>query len=173
VVEPGAGDIYWRGTNINLPSEFAHSLYDISPTSPCIDAGTNYFYFPEWDTGYTALDYDLNGVHRPIGSGWDIGAYEFNPDGFPETISKPDNIQISVSPNPFNSSCKISAPDGAKISIFDLTGKRVAEIPLAGREAQKNRQCRWKPDNSIGSGIYLVKAKIGDKEITKRVVYLK
>ena len=31
----------------------------------------------------------------------------------------------------------------------------------------------WQPDESIGSGVYLVRAPVGDKSITKRIVYLK
>jgi hypothetical protein len=31
----------------------------------------------------------------------------------------------------------------------------------------------WTPEKSIGSGVYLVRARFGDRETTKRVVYLK
>jgi hypothetical protein len=31
----------------------------------------------------------------------------------------------------------------------------------------------WQPDATVGSGVYLVRAKVGDSEVTKRVVYLK
>ena len=53
----------------------------------------------------------------------------------------------------------------AKIEIFDLNGRCIAEFD-GGDQV-------WKPEVSVGSGIYLVRAKIGDKDITKRVVYLK
>lgn len=44
--------------------------YHLQSNSPCINAGASIY-----DNTY---DYDLN--PRPVGSGWDIGAYEFNPD---------------------------------------------------------------------------------------------
>ncbi len=31
----------------------------------------------------------------------------------------------------------------------------------------------WQPDKSLGSDVYLVRARFGDGEITKRIVYLK
>jgi hypothetical protein len=172
----GHSTIDWDATNIIGGPSFVNIYandYHLLPESPCIDAGAESIYVAVSDTVIFAPTSDYEDNPRPRGSGLDIGAFESPYDNICEVVTKPATFSLSVSPNPFNSSCKISAPDGAKISIFDIAGKRVAEIPLAGREAQKNRQCRWKPDNSIGSGIYLVKAKTGEKEITKRVVYLK
>ena len=98
-----------------------------------------------------------------------------------QTIAKPEELDLRVFPNPFNSSVRISV--GARhavpvqIEIYDIAGKRVAEIPLDdnahGREAQKNRQCRWQPAPSVPSGVYLVRAKMGNSETTRKVVYLK
>jgi hypothetical protein len=31
----------------------------------------------------------------------------------------------------------------------------------------------WQPEKSVGSGVYLVRARIGGESVTKRVVYLK
>jgi chitodextrinase len=45
--------------------------YHLLSNSPCINTGVAIY-----DNTY---DYDLN--PRPVGSGWDIGAYEYNPDG--------------------------------------------------------------------------------------------
>ncbi|MCD6502349.1 T9SS type A sorting domain-containing protein [bacterium] len=74
----------------------------------------------------------------------------------------------------------------SRVQIFDINGRMVAEIaannsvgdaymrPAGGMyAAPTNREYIWTPEKSLGSGVYLVRAKIGDKEITKRVVYLK
>ena len=79
--------------------------------------------------------------------------------------AKPDAFAISAHPNPFNSACRISAPMNAKVEIFDIEGLKIGELP-GGEQV-------WKPEPSAGSGVYLVRATVGEKEITKRVVYLK
>jgi len=79
--------------------------------------------------------------------------------------AKPAAFAISAYPNPFNSACRISAPMNAKVEIFDIEGLKIGE--LHGGEQV------WKPEASVGSGIYLVRARVGEQEITKRVVYLK
>jgi hypothetical protein len=35
------------------------------------------------------------------------------------------------------------------------------------------REITWMPNATFGSGVYLVRAKMGDGESTKRIVYLK
>ena len=65
----------------------------------------------------------------------------------------------------FNSSCAISAPKGAKIVVFDIDGKKIAELA--------DGQRIWTPEKELGNGVYFVRAKIGEQTMTKRVVYLR
>ncbi|MCK5833414.1 T9SS type A sorting domain-containing protein [bacterium] len=112
-----------------------------------------------------------------------------------ESSIKPVSFSITACPNPFNSAVTISldAPVGeglapSRIEIFDINGRMIAEIfannsvgdgfpvPLAngrGDLALTTRQYIWQPESSVVSGVYLVRAKIGDSEAIKRVVYLK
>ncbi len=52
------------------------------------------------------------------------------------------------------------------------------KLPSAGSGSEL-REFVWSPDESIGSGVYLVRARFdrltdrGEKDISKRVVYLK
>ena len=91
----------------------------------------------------------------------------------------PDESILRTYPNPFNSSVSIYAPENANIEIFDINGRMVEKIPtspLNNRSAERKKtggSFIWSPDKSLGSGVYLVRAKIGDEKITKRVVYLK
>jgi len=122
----------------------------------------------------------------------------------------PSAFTISAHPNPFNSAVTITidAPVGAihelplQIEIFDLAGRRVAQLPEGyvipdpdreSRGAAKNLDSRfhgndrtvvWQPNESIASGVYLVRARLdnrslsgaeasGSGTITKRIVYLK
>jgi len=117
----------------------------------------------------------------------------------PDNNSPPDEFSISAYPNPFNSAVSISAPEGAKIEIFDINGRRISVISRRVQPDEKSRadqedisrQTRndkirefvWRPDETIGSGVFLVRATIldGNKGLkplvstisTKRIVYLK
>ena len=82
--------------------------------------------------------------------------------------SLPSSHMLSVYPNPFNSSVKIDAPAGSIIEIHNIKGEKIAVVP-----ADKSGLHQWTPDKPIGSGVYLIHSKIGDKSLTKRVVYLK
>ena len=178
------------------------SIGQLSVGSPCIDAGNDsvlYTYW-DWDSVFYAPDHDIEGNPRPLGAGYDIGAYEYVPTGIGEAGKgfKPLAYEISAYPNPFNSAVRISldAPVGAglrpaRVEIFDIAGRRVAQLPedgtvgealVASRYGEKRegtspsptaREITWMPNASLGSGVYLVRAKVGDGEITKRVVYLK
>jgi len=89
----------------------------------------------------------------------------------------PDKITLRAYPNPFNSAVTISigatgrSPLYANIEVFDINGCEI-DVALRARN-DRNNAFIWQPDKSLGSGIYLVRAKIGEREIVKRVVYLK
>jgi len=120
-----------------------------------------------------------------------------------EVLSKPISFELTVSPNPFNSSCAITAPAGTEIEIYDLQGRLVwnkpsdsdyigatslikggkpEAVPLNKGDVAKRQGVSastqgviiWQPDESISSGVYSVRATTNvGKRITKRVVYLK
>ena len=105
----------------------------------------------------------------------------------------PGEFVISAFPNPFNSAVNIRVrgveDSRVRVEIFDIAGWMVAELrqnrSLSGAEttfAENSLRLRsgselceyiWQPDESIGSGIYLIRASVGSETSTKRVVYLK
>jgi len=85
--------------------------------------------------------------------------------GITEEDFLPTDIYIETNPNPFNSSVSITAPENAGVEIFDIEGRKIGE--LAGGEQV------WQPDENLGSGVYLVRATVGDETTSKRIVYLK
>ncbi len=97
----------------------------------------------------------------------------------------PTDLSLSAYPNPFNSAVKIRVRgiEGSRVrvEIFDINGKRVRGFKGSRvRGVTPNADNRapitefvWQPDKSIGSGIYLVRAKVGDETTIKRIVYLK
>jgi hypothetical protein len=130
--------------------------------------------------------------------------YEYDPNHVfvPEIKAppKPSAFEISAHPNPFNSSVTIAVDgvgDGSPVpfdvEIYDVNGRRVAELippgpPLTRGEEEKSPLSKgdlggfiWQPDPSLGSGVYLVRARVGGRgdlaptgqTATKRIVYLK
>jgi len=122
--------------------------------------------------------------------------YPLDTTGIREYSSLPERIAIRTYPNPFNSAVRIAidAPVGeglvpSRVEIFDIAGRLVAEISVeegftpsrlsqttktGGSETTPLRnEYIWQPDPSFGSGIYLVRARVGEDEVTKRVVFMK
>jgi len=99
--------------------------------------------------------------------------------------SRPDEFSISAYPNPFNGNCRIMIDDlglGIEaIEVFDVNGRMVANITLGEGLCALPREHTqvlpydfiWAPDESLGSGIYLVRAKVGGESLIKRIIYLK
>jgi hypothetical protein len=92
-------------------------------------------------------------------------------------------------PNPFNSAVRISVGEGlvpSRVEIFDISGRRIETLRPSATSLDKGGEentllfkggqggsFTWTPDESIGSGVYLVRAKVSGESVTKRVVYLK
>lgn len=99
----------------------------------------------------------------------------------------PENFEINAYPNPFNSAVTIEAPAGAEIEIYDVAGRKVEEIlqphtelvePLGSVRANPSLTSSggafiWRPDETVESGVYFVRATSGRQAVTERVVYLK
>ena len=136
------------------------------------------------DSGFLLL-----ATTRSFGAGnTDIYLVKVDPEGIVEwETTKPQDIVFSVAPNPFNSSCAITAPAGAEIEIYDISGNVVT--PYSSRQSRDsfvplNKGDRgdvsasvggiiWRPAQTIASGIYLVRATTEDGNcITKRIVYI-
>ncbi len=81
-----------------------------------------------------------------------------------EEPAKPEEYEIKVYPNPFNSSCKISGFNGL-VSIYNINGDRISKLETPGI---------WKPsDNSISSGIYFLRGKgVDGKHFIGKTVYI-
>ena len=122
---------------------------------------------------------------------------------------KPSAIEISAYPNPFNSAVTIAIEGGRglinqtpTVEIFDLNGRKIdviarraepneaispnnrSSVPLdTRRDAVSINNCEfvWQPDESLPSGVYLVRARGDSRSLsgaeatiaTKRIVYLK
>ena len=84
---------------------------------------------------------------------------------------------------------KLHLSENIKIEIYDINGRVVnswtrgfvdswdrglADSGVRGMDGGNDSQTyNWTPDENLGSGVYLVRAKAGKEVITKKVIYLK
>ncbi len=170
-IESG-GEIIWGDGNINEDPMFVSPAdFHLQSGSPCIDAGAESVYVALWDTTIFAPTIDFEGGIRPWEEGWDIGADEYGTSAIQQHRQGiPKSLLINVYPNPFNSACRISAPPGATVEIFNILGNLVWSHTTA---PSGSSETVWTPDKSTGSGVYLVRATAGKQSATRKILYLK
>jgi hypothetical protein len=87
------------------------------------------------------------------------------------------DIVVNAFPNPFNSSCEIAMPVGSTLEIFDLNGKVVMKHDVGVQNFEplpKSHAILWSPDQTIPSGVYLVRSTSSDgQNVTKKVVLVR
>ncbi|MBN2543486.1 T9SS type A sorting domain-containing protein, partial [bacterium] len=129
-----------------------------------ICAGLN----PGWvDTTLTVCVYLQDNVvecsPNAIDTCW---SFYLNSSGIDE-VQLPTDFEIKAYPNPFNSRCYLSGPDGLKADIFDVSGRFIKSIKLPGFWCGENEK-----GEKVGSGIYFLRVE-GCKPGISRVLLLK
>ncbi|HHS49809.1 MAG TPA: T9SS type A sorting domain-containing protein [candidate division Zixibacteria bacterium] len=153
-IRKGRTGVITEGDSVVL---IAFSLVGVNPSPN----DTNWMEFGVWDTP------DAGEPNIERHRWWFVPAV-----GIGERL--PETMEFAVSPNPFNAACRITAPAGASVEIFDIAGRRVFAGPSETTSTTHGREIIWKPDESILTGIYLVRSTTPcGVEETKRVVLLK
>ena len=129
-------DYYYDDSNIEGDPLFLggdYNPYNLSESSPCIDAGT--LDLP----GFINLpDVDLAGNPRVTNGAIDMGAYEWNPNvGVPEFLGYRSSDSINLSPNPVSDYLNIkllrepaTVSEGAFGRLTDIHGNIQDEIKM-------------------------------------------
>ena len=143
------------------------------------------------DSGYVCTGYAsvCTDPESTMCESLEVCLVKFSKDGdiiWENSMKIPQKLSLSVYPNPFNSSCAISAPSNAKIEIFDINGKCVWQTPCGsdrskplsplarGTDTDGRQGVVWSPDEKIPSGVYLIRATAKDgQSATKRIVFMK
>lgn len=136
--------------------------YSLAPKSPAIDKGA--------DVGAFGIDFDFNNSPRPKGAGYDIGAFEFDPENF-----DPDKPTITILPNPFSNYliiefCMENVGD-ISLHIVDLQGKSVFHGVI--RNVDRGSHRKEFILEKMRSGVYLVTFNTPQHTLTKRMFRVK
>lgn len=90
-------------------------------------------------------------------------------------------FSLKAYPNPFNSSCRIEAPEGSAIEIYDINGRMIFSyrqgcLSIQGIEEDQSASLpfsSWIPLKSTPAGIYFVKASSHGENRIIKVLFLK
>ena len=142
----------------NLDSEF-------KPISePLVDKGLDLSEF---------FNYDLDGILRPQGLAWDIGAYEYTTATAINSDPTKEIRLLQNYPNPFKSNTSIaySLPENSDvdISLYNVTGRKVQTLyeghQIAGEHTLDVEL------NNIEAGVFFFKLEAGTyKSINKCII---
>ncbi len=143
--------------------------FTLLSNSPVIDHGTT----------LTGFNYDLIGITRPQGSGWDIGAYEYNSGTGVQTQSVlTETITFELSqnyPNPFNpiTLIKYQVPKNSfvRISVYNICG---IEVGTLVNQEQSTGSYEVKFDaHGLPGGEYFYRVHIGEFVESKKMLLIK
>lgn len=188
-----AGEIVWYYVN-PVNEDGRHYQGEVLPNNNvfrCYRYGTDY-------SAFTGRDLTPSGT---------LELYEGMAISENRSASIPDDFKISAHPNPFNSAVNItveqtflSVQDATdanqtvmsglpiEIEIYDATGRMIDKLSIGngspdpstkGQEYISPTQILWRPDATIPSGVYLIRARIPQHKgvqpivATRRLVYLK
>jgi parallel beta-helix repeat protein len=138
--------------------------FHLQEGSPAIDAGS--------DLSSEGVATDFDGVSRPQGEGYDIGAYEYNETQTgPATPSLHErNLQIKVESTEMNEivlKLDLPVPGNLHLQVYDVYGHRVFNSPAEEMAAGNNRI--FLPNHALKNGVYTAMLQWRGKNISKRI----
>ncbi|MCF7920063.1 MAG: T9SS type A sorting domain-containing protein [Candidatus Cloacimonetes bacterium] len=179
--------VNWLEGNIDADPLFADAIngdFALTEDSPCIDAGTAFFEYE----GEVLIDIE---EEEYWGIAPDMGAYEYGSVRADECKIENVKCKISNYPNPFNPETTISfftteGTENTELAIYNLKGQCVREWKIdpsslhyaaTSNGKLKINKVVWDGRNSDGkavsSGLYLLRLKTEDEQITRKMMLIK
>ncbi|HVP57978.1 MAG TPA: T9SS type A sorting domain-containing protein [bacterium] len=83
-------------------------------------------------------------------------------------------VVVAGMPNPVTESTRIRfglpAAGRVELDVFDVSGRKVSTLP-SGLYSSGYHEVEWRPDaGSFGSGIYFLRVRFGQEEVTTKIV---
>jgi len=90
-------------------------------------------------------------------------------------ISEPTDFNITAYPNPFNSNLSISINSEipGTVIIYDILGRIIREYSYANGRSSLTWDAKDLKGESVSSGIYFIRTRASNREISRKVVFLK
>jgi hypothetical protein len=166
------GIIVDGGGNINADPLF-NNFVPLLPEhwSPCVETGTRAYTCQCGDI-HGAPAYDILGVPRPVGSGYDMGAYDI--EGWGMAVEPINNYGLIINnkPNPFTGSTTISytltEPCTVTLRIMNGFGQVVA-VPVNDYQQKGEQRVTWNAEG-LPAGIYFYTIDAGGKTAGGKMV---
>jgi len=166
--------------NIDLDPQFIDEDYFIlENTSPCIDAGNSESIYndPEDPTNPGFAEFPSQGTITN-----DMGVYGgplsacFQPTSIENNTIIHSVIKMWNYPNPFNPSTTISFSintENTELVIYNLKGQRIREFSVSNDQSSIVWNGTDQTGESVSSGIYFYKLRVGTYVHTKKMILMK
>lgn len=155
-----SGNIMWQQCLGGTNDEYAYSVHQTSDNGFIICGKSD------------SDDGDVSGHH----GGGDFWVVKLSPSTGITEATKPEILEISVFPNPFNSSVQItySLPYRTEVNlaVFDIVGRMLVSLINEQKEAG-TYSMNWAPGADVPSGLYLLVLKAANKTVAKQVLFMK
>lgn len=162
------------GGELGFPDEIVDSCIVGDPSFVAMDTGDLHLTANSAavDSGSPLLapSVDFDGVARPQGNAWDIGAYEYAAGGIisedhtTNTDVKTPEGRVEIFHGEYVLRCK----PRTVVEIYDVSGKK-----LVHKEINEAGLWTWRPHSDLPTGIYIAKIRSSDGAMWMKLIYLK
>ncbi|MEO1518201.1 MAG: choice-of-anchor Q domain-containing protein [Bacteroidota bacterium] len=180
-IEAGDPEVFSTGGNLSSDDSFNPyftMMSDFNETDPMLTDPDNEDYNPMpgsplIDNGIAenAPDTDINGITRPQGAGYDIGAIEFLIDNTEELVS---NRALKISPNPVDAFANLTLENewsgDIRLRLINLQGQIVRDVVLEKPAGVFNYELDVA---GLQSGVYRVSISNGEQLIVKSIIKMR
>ena len=172
-----------NGLTWNTPTNITSS----DPVNHCMPhlakRMSSFAFYYVYGTAIVDSSIDLTWIYYAGGTlptRWYVGTFP-SPGVAEQQAVMPDNLTLSVKPNPFKRTAQMSYsvgsnPRSAKLGIYDASGRLVVDLSSRLTDYGLGSTVVWSGTDDIGkklpAGVYLVVLESGKQKITRKIVML-
>ncbi|NTW26571.1 MAG: T9SS type A sorting domain-containing protein [Lentimicrobium sp.] len=175
IIKPSfiAGVLIYGGGILDQDPMFNDTvLLTTEPESPCMNTGKREYTCCNSGESFYACCRDITGQSRPLGGGYEMGAYEYPTPGFPDIQT---SLPFDAWPNPFSAivifGYTLGESSEVLFSVYDSYGKLVAE-PVKAFQHKGEQRIEWNAGN-LPAGIYYCRLQTGNITVSRKIIKIK